>query len=386
MKLPLIPSLAGDAPGLLAQQAIRDLWFTEPASTVAETNDALFMFIFWVSVFFFVLVMGLVAYFSIKYRRKPGVAQQRSPAHHTPLEVFWTVAPSFLLLVMFVWGFKGYIALQVSPGKGEEILMTAYQWNWEATYDNGAGSGAESVSVADKDVPVIRVPHGKPVNLLMTSRDVIHSFFVADFRIKMDIFPNRYSSAWFEATSELEEHTNEDGETVRYKDHILFCTEYCGDGHSQMLAIIRVMPQADYIEWKAQAANIFDEGKTPSEVGELLYRAKGCNACHSVDGSAGTGPSWQGLYGSEVAIAGGPSVEADVNYLRESILVPQAKIHEGYPNQMQSYQGLLNGKELFALISYIKSLSNEGQSELESEKTYGDSEESEVSIDASEEG
>jgi len=130
MKLSLIPSLAGDAPGFLAQQAIRDLWFTEPASTVAETNDALFMFIFWVSVFFFVLVMGLVAYFSVKYRRKPGVAQQRSPSHHTPLEVFWTVAPSFLLLVMFVWGFKGYIALQVSPGKGEEILLTAYQWNW----------------------------------------------------------------------------------------------------------------------------------------------------------------------------------------------------------------------------------------------------------------
>jgi len=383
MKLPLIHNLAGDAQGLLAQQAIRDLWFSKPASTVAETNDALFMFIFWVSVFFFVLVMGLVFYFAVRYRRKPGVAQERSPAHHTPLEVFWTVAPSFLLLVMFVWGFKGYIALQVSPGKGEEILLTAYQWNWEATYDNGAGSGAESVNVADKDVPVIRVPHGMPVNLTLTSRDVIHSFFVADFRVKMDVFPNRYSTAWFEATSELETHTNADGETVQYSDHILYCTEYCGDGHSQMLAIIRVMPQADYIEWKAQAANIFEEGKTPSEVGELLYRAKGCNACHSVDGSAGTGPSWQGTYGSEVPIAGGPSVTADINYIRESILVPQAKIHDGYPNQMQSYQGLVNDKELFALISYIKSLSAAGRAELEGEKTYGESEESEVSIDAS---
>jgi len=231
------------------------------------------------------------------------------------------------------------------------------------------------------------VPHGKPVNLLMTSRDVIHSFFVADFRVKMDIFPNRYSSAWFEATSELETHTNEDGETVQYKDHILYCTEYCGDGHSQMLAVIRVMPEADYIEWKAQAANIFDEGKTPSEVGELLYRAKGCNACHAVvENVPGTGPTWAGLYGSEVPIAGGPSVTADVNYLRESILEPAAKIHDGYPNQMQSYQGLLNDKELFALISYIKSLSAEGQSELEGEKTYGESDESEVSIDASGEG
>jgi len=377
-------SLSGTAPGLLAQAFVREWFFSPPASTKADTNDAIFAFIFWVSVFFFVLIMGAAGYFTWKYRRRPGVAQERSPAHHTPLEVTWTVAPCFLLLIMFVWGFKGFMDMHVEPIKGEEILLTAYQWNWEATYENGAGNGADVVEVADKEVPVIRVPVGQPVKLLMTSRDVIHSFYVPDFRVKMDIFPNRYTTTWFQATSEPETHYDENGEIVgRWTDHHLYCAEYCGDGHAQMAAVIRVMPEADFIEWKATAANIFAEDATPSEIGGLLYRAKGCNACHSVDGTAGTGPTWLGLYGSQVPIVGEGDVEADVNYLRESILYPAAKIHEGYPNQMQSYQGLLTDKELFALIQYMKSLSDEGQAELEGEKTYGELEEGEAAIDAS---
>ncbi len=361
---------------MLAQESIRKWWFTDQASTVASDNDALFMFIFWVSVFFFVLVMGLVVYFSVKYRRKPGVAQQRSAAHHTPLEVTWTVGPCFLLLIMFVWGFKGFIDLQVNPAKGEEILLTASQWSWAATYDNGASHGGDTVRLADMDVPIIRVPANTPVNLLMTSRDVIHSFFVPDFRVKMDIFPNRYATAWFESTSEPVEHfdplTNES--LGKWIDHTLFCTEYCGDSHSQMLAVIRVMPPSDFIAWKAQAANIFKDELRPSEVGAKLYRAKGCNACHTVDGAASTGPTWLDLYGSERAFSNASAVTADENYIRESVYEPAAKLREGYPNQMQTYQGLINDKELFALISYMKSLSTAGQGELEGEQTYGEME------------
>lgn len=361
---------------MLAQEAVRSFWFGDQSSTVAETNDNLYMFIFWVSVFFFVVIMGLVTYFAIKYRRRPGVAQQRSPAHNTPLEVTWTVAPCVLLLVMFVWGFKGFMNMQVSPVKGEEVLMTGYQWNWEATYDNGASNGGDVMHLADKDVPIIRVPQGMPVNLLLTSRDVIHSFYVPDFRFKMDVFPNRYTSIWFQSDDEPEIQLDEQGiEAGRWKDHTLYCAEYCGDGHSQMLGVIRVMPQADFIEWKAKAGNIFEDGKKPSEVGALLYRAKGCNACHTVDGSPGTGPSWGGddpLYGSEREFENAPPQIADENYIRESILEPAAKIHKGFPNQMQSFQGLITDKELFAIISYIKSLSEPGQAELTDEKTYGE--------------
>jgi cytochrome c oxidase subunit 2 len=378
-------SLSATTPGLLAQEFVREWFFSVPASSKADTNDAIFAFIFWVSVFFFLLIIGGAGYFTWKYRRRPGVPQERSPAHHTPLEITWTVAPCFLLLIMFVWGFRGFMNMHVDPARGEEVLLTAYQWNWEATYDNGAGNGADVVNVANKDVPVIRVPHGTPVKLLMTSRDVIHSFYVPDFRVKMDIFPNRYTTTWFEATSVMESHYDENGELLgTWADHELFCAEYCGDGHSQMAAIIRVMPPSDFIEWKAQAANIFAEDKTPSEVGELLYRAKGCNACHAVEpGGQGIGPTWAGVYGSEVPLAEGGTVEADVNYLRESILYPAAKIHRGYPNQMQSYQGLLTDMELFALIQYIKSLSEEGQQELEGEQTYGELGEGEASLDAS---
>lgn len=360
----------------LAQNAIRDVWFTEPASTFAESSDGLFMFIFWVSVFFFALVMGLVMYFTVRYRRRPGVSQERSPAHNTPMEVTWTVLPCFLLLIMFVWGFKGFIEMQVSPVKGEEILVTAQRWNWSVTYDNGAGAGGDFVNIADKDVPIIRVPAGKPVNLLMTSIDVIHSFYVPDFRIKQDVFPNRYGTIWFEATSEPVAQTDpETGELLgHWVDHTVFCAEYCGDSHSQMLGVIRVMPEAEFIEWKAKAADIFGVEMRPSEVGATLYRAKGCNACHTVDGAAGTGPTWQGMYGTERTFNKAAAVVADENYLRESILEPAAKISAGFPNQMNSYQGLVTDKELFAIISYIKSLSEPGQSELVDEQTYGEME------------
>ena len=357
----------------LAQESLRTWMLGEPASTVAKTNDDLFMFIFWVCVISFVGVMGLVTYFTVKYRRKPGVAQQRSPSHNTPLEVTWTVAPCVILLVMFVWGFKGFMDLQVSPFKGEEILMTGYQWNWEATYENGASNGGDVVNLADKDVPVIRVPQGMPVNLLLTSRDVIHAFYVPAFRVKTDVFPNRYTSLWFQSDNEPEVQYDEQGTEIgRWTDHVLYCAEYCGDGHSQMLGVIRVMPQADFIAWKAEAANVFRDELKPSEVGALLFRAKGCNACHSVDGSASTGPTWQGIYGTTRSFSNASPVTADENYLRESILDPGAKIREGFPNQMQSYQGLLNDKEMFALISYIKTLSESGQSELTDEKTYGE--------------
>jgi cytochrome c oxidase subunit 2 len=340
---------------------VERLWFGEQASTFAPKSDALFMFIFWVSTFFFVLIVGLMTYFVFKYRRIPGVPQERSAAHNTPLELSWTFLPMLLLAVMFVWGFRDYMYMHVSPAGAEEIQLKGRQWAWQATYDNGA-SPTQTTVVADMEVPIIPVPHGRPIRVLLDSEDVIHSFWVPDFRVKIDVMPYRYTSIWFEATGELETHIGPDGTEVQYKDHYLFCTEYCGDQHSQMAAIIRAMPPSDYEAAKADMANIWGTEENPvplAEVGQILASQNACFSCHSNDGSPGTGPTWLGLYGTQerVRVDGAmQEITVDENYIRESIYEPAAKLVDGYPNQMVSYQGQIDDRELGAIIAYIKSL------------------------------
>lgn len=351
-------NLLANSIGFLATSANRSLvnkaWFSQPASTFADDHDLLFLFIFWISVFFFVLLMGLSLIFVVKYRRVPGVPQQRSMSHNTPLELTWSIGPLAILAVIFFWGFDRFMDLQVAPANAEEIEVTGFQWGWEMRYDNGASTREFTNVVSNVDSPIFAVPVGKPIKLLMHSRDVIHSFWVPNFRVKFDVFPNRYTTMWFEAT--------EPG------DHYVFCAEYCGAQHSEMAAIIRAMPPAEYAEWKSEMAV---DNRPPREIGASLYITKACNSCHSVDGSAKTGPTWQGLYGKEetVLVNGEPQrIIADENYLRESILEPQVKIVQGYPDQMNSYQGQLTDKELNALIVYIKSLSEQGRQELESQE------------------
>jgi len=363
---PLAGGAADLAPRTLAWG--RSMWLTEPSSTFASRHDPLFLFVLWVSIFFFLLIVVGMVWFVWKYRRRPGVAPLRSAAHNTPLEVFWTVAPSLLLAWMFVWGFEEFLYMSVPPADAEEIQIKAYQWGWEATYDNGAGTD-EFVDMVATQVPVFAAPANKPIKLIMSSRDVLHSFYVPDFRVKMDVLPNRYSTSWFEATSEPVAQYNEQGEKVgEWIDHKLFCTEYCGDQHSQMAGLIRVMSQADYEAWKAAKANIF-EGRTMAEVGEILYTTKGCVSCHSIDGSRGTGPTWLGIYGGTEELRSGETVQVDENYLRRSILEPAAQITAGYPNQMTMQD--VTDRELDALIAFIKSLSEEGRQELEQEQEEG---------------
>ncbi|MFG0256743.1 MAG: c-type cytochrome [Phycisphaerales bacterium JB043] len=337
----------------LAQEAFRSWMLPDPDSSFAAHVDKPFMFITWICLIFFFPMMGLMVYFVVKYRRREGVAQQRSPAHHTAIELTWTIGPLFLLGIMFVWGFKGYLFFHVAPSDAEQIDLQAMKWNWTMTYDTGTQS-AQTISIADKEVPVFPVPAGKPVKLTMHSTDVIHSFFVPDFRVKLDVFPNRYTTMWFQPTVEPE--LQADGS--RYSDHLVFCTEYCGDGHSQMGAVIRVMPKADYDAWKNQPPYNPDVDP-PHEIGEILYRVKGCNACHSVDGAANVGPTWQGVFGSARTFSNAPSAMADENYIRESILDPAAKLVAGFPNQMVSYQGQLTEQEIDWIIAYIKTLATQ---------------------------
>ncbi|MBL0926908.1 MAG: cytochrome c oxidase subunit II [Phycisphaerales bacterium] len=357
------------------------LWFRHSGSTFARSSDQVYDFIFWVSAAFFVPMMVLMVYWGIKYRRRAGVPAQPSPSHNTPLEIAWSVVPTLLMLVMFIWGFQVYIHKFVPPVDAETVYVTAKKWDWEVTYPNGV-TPRERTKLTNMDRPVYAFPAGKPIKLVLTSTDVIHSFYIPDFRIKRDCLPNRYTTLWFEAKAPT--HTlDDDGKTVKAIDgtgYFLWCAEYCGDFHSQMGAKIAVLSQADYAKWLETQQDT--SGIDLVSLGESLHKIQGCATCHSVDGSKGTGPSWKNIWGQTHKFDLGKSSDkaaasrvVDENYIRDSVLTPGLNVVEGYPNQMPAYPNL-KPREMIAIITYIQYLSDAGRSEAlnkaKTEKTFTD--------------
>jgi len=338
---------------------------SEPASYAAAWSDGLFMMIFWFSAFFFVLLMGLMVYWTVKYRRRPGVPAPQSPHHHTLLEIFWTVVPSSALLVIFIFGFQGYLDKMVSPSQALELRVNGYKWAWDVVYPSGVRSPeiqrleeSEDGTVIGNEYPIIYVPENTAVSLKMSSSDVIHAFWIPDFRTKMDVYPNRYTGYGFKTpTLGIDElvYDNSADRMIPGRDMWVFCAEYCGDDHSRMAATLRVVPRALY----EQKIESFGDTGDPILNGQNLHKGL-CIACHSVDGSPGTGPSWMNLYGSSgsVVVDGATvSVEKDDNYIRESVLVPNAKVVAGYVGNMPSFQGQLKDEQIDWIIAYMRSIS-----------------------------
>jgi len=221
--------------------------------------------------------------------------------------------------------------MNIAPKDALEIKATGQKWFWTFDYPNGANSMNDLV-----------VPVGKPVKLLMSSQDVIHSFFVPDFRVKMDVLPNRYTITWFEA--------------LNVGEYDIYCTEYCGKGHSEMLGKVKVMTEDEYSAWLESAAVDIPEGMSLEEAGEMLYTSKACATCHSIDGSPGVAPSFLGKFGSMERLVDGSDQLVDENYIRESILNPQSKVVLGYQPVMPTYQGVITDRQIDALIAYMKTL------------------------------
>lgn len=309
---------------------LTDYMLPPARSTLAAETDALFHFINVTSIILLVGITFAILYFAWKYRRKSDDDVTPVITHNNKLEITWSVIPLIMVMIVFGWGFSGYMNLVTPPDDAYEIRVEGASWNWRFFYDNGA------VSVGELNVPVNR-----PIKLIMSSTDVIHSFYVPDFRVKRDVLPNRYSSIWFEATETGESH--------------IFCTEYCGTQHSNMDGTVNVMSQDEFDIW-LEAGNAVDESVPPAERGEALVSQNGCNACHSVDGSSGVGPSFAGLWGSERTFQNAEPVVADENYIRESILESNAKVLEGYDPVMPAYQGVINDQQISDIIEYIKTL------------------------------
>jgi cytochrome c oxidase subunit 2 len=303
--------------------------FPEQASSVAGQVDLLLLFLVAVSLFFTALIAGLILVFMVRFRRRPGGDHVPDAHGSLVLEGLWTAIPFALTMVMFFWGASLYATLRNAPLDALPIHVVGKQWMWKLQHMEGR-----------REINELHVPVGRPVELTMTSEDVIHSFFVPAFRVKQDVVPGRYTTVWFEATKPGTYH--------------LFCAEYCGTLHSGMIGRIVALEPAAFQQWLAGAQP--GEADVPVAVaGENVFRAQGCGTCHRADGS-GQGPSLDGIFGKRIALASGETILADEGYLRESILHPQARMVAGYQAVMPTYQGLVSEEDVMRLVAYVKSL------------------------------
>ena len=303
------------------------------ASSFANEVDALYLFLILTCGGVTLLVFVLVTFFAIRYRRRASREIVRREVLHgsLPLEITWSVIPFCLMLVMFGWGTKLYFEEYTAPPSNTiDIYVTGKQWMWKVQHPDG-----------QLELNELHVPAGRPVKLTLASEDVIHSFFIPAFRIKRDVVPGRYQTMWFNATKPGRYH--------------LFCAEYCGTQHSQMIGWVTVLDPAGYESWLAGEST---GGGSMAQRGQKLFAQYGCISCHVMD-QAGRCPNLRNVYGYTVQLEGGGKVTADEAYLRESILDPNAKIVSGYKRDvMPVFRGQLNEEELLHLVVYLKTLSD----------------------------
>jgi cytochrome c oxidase subunit 2 len=311
----------------LALLAEGSFWLPEKASTFADQHDALFYFILGICAFFTVLVTFLMFFFAWRYRWRPDFAPDHTHTHHNGLELTWTIVPTVILVAIFGFGFSTFLDMMTSPEGAYEIRVTGRKWSWSFEYPTGKTSN------------VLHVPKGQPVRLVLQSQDVIHSVFVPAFRVKRDVVPGRLNKMWFEAT--------------KLGEFPLYCAEYCGTNHSQMNTTVRVQRPAAFDQW---VQDVGPGTQDPVERGRHWHKRYGCQACHSLDGSSKTGPTWKNLFGSKEKLSSGETVTVNEAYVRESIMEPGAKITKGYGNVMPKMPQITDD-QINDIIALMKSVS-----------------------------
>jgi cytochrome c oxidase subunit 2 len=309
-------------------------WGMPPqVSTFAEDIDALYVFTYWVSIFFFFLITGVLVYSLVKWRRR----SEDQPAagnetHNTPLEVTWTVVPLIIVMIIFAWGWKGSLDMTVAPPDALTYQVRAKKWEWQITHPQHTTPLKNT----------IYVPLGRPVKFITSSEDLLHSLFFPAMRAKRDVLPGRLQMVWFEAT--------------QLGIFPFFCTEYCGDRHSFMIGEVHVVPPEEFdrgVLNKDYGAKLKVDA-TPAEAGAYYYELRGCATCHSVNGTRIVGPTFKGLWGKQEALVGGGTATVDEAYFIESVKNPLAKIVEGYPPAMT--QQTISDEEIGFIIEYVKTL------------------------------
>jgi len=296
------------------------------ASTISGGVDQLYYLLTGITLFFSVLIFSIIFYFMVKYRRRsPDEAAEQS---HTNmfLELSWTIIPSLICVVLFVWASDLYVRNSRPPAASTEIFVIGKQWMWHIQHPEGP-----------REINELHVPVGAPVKITMTSQDVIHDFYIPAFRVKKDVLPGRYTSLWFQPTQIGTYH--------------LFCAQYCGADHSQMIGWVYVMAPADYAAWLASG----EKTQSMVEQGSQLFTRLGCATCHVAEGN-GRGPSLAGLYGKSEKLLTGETRVVDESLMRQAILSPNSILLPNYAPIMPTYKGQMDEEQLSELIAYLKSL------------------------------
>jgi cytochrome c oxidase subunit II len=315
----------------LANAAQASTFMPEQGTAIAKQVDNLYGFLLVVSFVSCAILIGGMLYFAVKYKRRTQNDKTPYITHDIRLEILWSVVPLIIFLMVFGWGWVIYHEMREMPKNALEIQVTGKQWAWTVEYKNG-------VRATDVVVPV-----GRDVKLILASEDVIHSFYVPSFRVKQDAVPGRYTALWFKAEKLGEFH--------------VFCTEYCGTSHSGMITKLKVVTQEEFDKWLTEESEI---GLLPlAQRGAKYFQTRACASCHNVDNPAAkVGPSFYQRWGTDAYADDGSKAVFDENYVRESIMLPQAKIAKGFPkpSPMPSFQGQISESELAAIIEYIKGL------------------------------
>ncbi len=311
--------------------------FPETASTVAGQVDAIYFTLVGIAAFFSIAIAITIIVLVIRYRRS--VERQVFPTWEGMLwlEVGWAIPPLLIVLAMFTWGARVFMTMQTPPPDALQVYVVGKQWMWKAQHIEGR-----------REINELHVPVGRPVRLTLTSEDVIHSFFIPAFRVKMDAVPGRYTSMWFEATKPGTYH--------------LFCAEYCGSEHSRMVGRVIAMEPAEFQRWLSGGTGAPVTGEAMADAGQRLFEQLACGTCHQAE-SSDRGPTLVGLFQRQVTLADGRTVVADEEYLREAILNPQASVVAGYQPIMPTFKGLVSEESLLQLIAYIKSLQPSDEAE-----------------------
>ncbi|MEO8179748.1 MAG: cytochrome c oxidase subunit II [Deltaproteobacteria bacterium] len=312
-------------------------WMPNSASNFASPTDGIFIALMWISAICMLGVAVAIVGFCQRYRatsREANEAAQSQVDHSNTLEITWSIVPLFVCIGLFVVGFKQFVDLRTPPRAAYEVHATGQRWKWGFEYPEGLTH------------PELHVPVGKDVRILIQSVDVIHSLYIPEFRVKMDAVPGRYTELWFKATQE--------------GTFPVYCAEYCGTSHSDMLTRVVVHSPEGFQAWVADEIRKI-EAMPLAELGELTFNQSGCSTCHSLDGSAKVGPSFKGVFGRQEKIVGGATLTVDENYLRESILEPQAKLVEGFPPAMPTFKGQLSDRRILGLVEFIKGPASTGE-------------------------
>ena len=310
------------------------------ASEFAEQQDKLFGVIVLLSVVFTVIVFAGIAFMLVRYKKGARVDRSRATSHNTFLELTWTLPPLFLGLAVFFWSAKLFASAYNPPKNAKEVFVIGKQWMWHMQHANGIRENNE-----------LHLPLGEPIKLTMISQDVIHAFYVPEFRIQRHVEPGNYSVMWLKPTRPGRYH--------------LFCNMYCGTQHSEMGGWVYVLPRAEYAKWEASAIHPVAAGGYRSETGGLtlaqqgkaLYQKYDCAGCHEGAGvTRGQGPSLVGLYGKQRQLQNKPVTVADDAYLRNVLYYPNEYSLAGWPQSMPSYKGTLTESDVLAVNAYVKSL------------------------------